>query len=117
LALGRGADQLPSLEALTGAALRVHYSLPGGFEWRVPREPNGSRPPSLEPSPVREQTREAALQAARRLDPQVAEAQIAPTELALTILYLPGPNSRLHYGGVRSNGTGTTNYPMMAARP
>jgi hypothetical protein len=37
---------------------------------------------------VRERTPEATLQAARRIDPSVESAQIAPTELALAVIYL-----------------------------
>jgi hypothetical protein len=66
---------------------------------------------------VRERTREAALQAVRRLDPQLREAavhqlsvpgqtggakrpipleeQIFPSELGLTIVYIPGPSNAL----------------------
>jgi hypothetical protein len=40
--------------------------------------------------PVRERTRTAALQAAQRIDPQVSEAQIVPTELAVTVVYTAG---------------------------
>jgi hypothetical protein len=38
---------------------------------------------------VRERTREAALQAALRIDPQASEAQIQPTRLDVTFLYSP----------------------------
>jgi hypothetical protein len=41
-------------------------------------------------SPVRERTRAAALQAARRIAPRVSEAQIVPTELAVTVVYTTG---------------------------
>jgi hypothetical protein len=109
LALGPQADRLKSgLEALAGASLRVDYTLPGGFQWAKPAagEPTG-RPPgrlppgapnwqALLPSPVREKTREAALAAAHRLDPQASEAQIVPTELSITIIYtLGGASGRL----------------------
>jgi hypothetical protein len=47
---------------------------------------------TLVPSAVRAPTREAALQAARRIDPRAEPAQIVPTELALTITHwLGGP--------------------------
>jgi len=36
-------------------------------------------------------TREAALLAARRLDPEVDAAQIVPTRLAVSVLYAGGP--------------------------
>jgi RNA polymerase sigma-70 factor (ECF subfamily) len=117
---------LPSLEELAGAVLRVDYSQPGEYEWRPPGPyllrwlvpvdlgPDGRR---LIPRPlVRERTREAALQALRRLDPQMRaavraaagrsdprflaepvsdEAQIVPTELNLTLLYIPVRQSAL----------------------
>lgn len=41
-------------------------------------------------------SREEALQAARRIDPGVTEAQIVPAELSVTFTYrLGGPNARL----------------------
>jgi RNA polymerase sigma-70 factor, ECF subfamily len=111
---------LRSLEDLAEARLRVDYSQPGEFEWRVPgpywlpwivplqfgREGKRGFVPT-----VRERTREAALQALRRVDPQIREAvlrtaarhdprlatsppseaeQIAPTRLDLTLLYVQG---------------------------
>jgi hypothetical protein len=56
----------------------------------------GSRSPGSSPAwrgfiglpVVRERTREAAFEAARRIDPRVSEAQLAPAELALTFVYL-----------------------------
>jgi hypothetical protein len=117
LAFGTQADRLQSLEELTGAALRVDYSLPGMFEWRSPAAgPEGAprivdrRPPPaagrqtaarrpapagpIQVSPVRERTREAALEAARRIDPQADASQIVPSELAVTVMYtLSGPNA------------------------
>jgi hypothetical protein len=95
LMIGSRTDAFQSLEELAGAALRVAYTQPGGFEW-----PGLGPAPVLafRPSPVRERTREAALAAARRLDPQVEPAQIVPTELALTILYTcnPRPDAFVH---------------------
>jgi hypothetical protein len=100
---------LQSLDELAGAALRVQYTQPGGFQWQRPdwlgkarwiRElepgPQGHR--VLVP-PIWERTREAALQAVRRILPQVDASEIYPTELDLVILYFPGTaNTRLiHY--------------------
>jgi len=88
LMIGSWTDALQSLEELAGAALRVAYTQPGGFEWP------GLGPANVHlfrPSPVRARTREAVLEAARRIDPQVDPAQIVPTELALTILYTSNP--------------------------
>src|SRR5438128_2273167 len=41
-------------------------------------------------SPARERTREAALLAARHLDPHAQAGQIKPTELAITLVYTDG---------------------------
>jgi hypothetical protein len=72
-----------SLEELAGATLRVEYVQPGWYEWRaagvdwfrwvVPGEP-GRR--ALW-SPIRERTPEAALAAARRVDPQLLQRMLA----------------------------------------
>jgi hypothetical protein len=75
------------LEDLTAANLHVRYALPGGFEWRAAAGPER---PADELSVVWAPTREAALQAARRLDPQVQPEQIVPSERALTFLYTHG---------------------------
>jgi hypothetical protein len=74
------------LEDLARATLHVDYTLPGWFRWSPSRRED-------RPWPVRERTPEAALQAARRLDPQVTEAQIVPSALDVTILYMPQPNA------------------------
>jgi hypothetical protein len=71
-----------SLEQLASAVLRVEYTRPGGFRWEGPDGPTVS--------PVLERTREAALQAARRIDPQADAAQILPSERAVTVLYTWG---------------------------
>jgi hypothetical protein len=103
-ALGSGAEGLQSLEDLAGATLRVDYTVPGGFEWRgpdpawrqwvVPVVPGRQGTRAVRPA-VRERTREAALQAARRVDPQADDAQIVPTTLKCTIIYIPSTsNSR-----------------------
>jgi hypothetical protein len=117
-ACGAGSEGIQSWEELAGATLRVDYSQPGEFEWRppgpgwfrwmVPAEP-GKRAMW---APVRERTREAALQAARAIDarilqsllavarksdPRIQEEQfmpqevhIVPTELSLVFLYSTG---------------------------
>jgi RNA polymerase sigma-70 factor (ECF subfamily) len=117
-----GQPELHSLEQLAGTALRVDYTQPGWFEW----QPNWSLRWAVRSAPgregkwmpvpaVRERTPEAALQALRRLDPQIRaavqatvqgwvdrgvippttalpseEAQIVPTRLDLTTIYIPG---------------------------
>jgi hypothetical protein len=116
--------QIHSLEELSGTALRVEYTQPGWFEWQPPAKtslrwvvrstPDGEG--KWLPVPVvRERTREAALQALRRVDPQIRaavqtaalaaagsavvpataalppeEAQIVTTGLDLTTLCIPG---------------------------
>jgi hypothetical protein len=87
-------EQLPSLQALSEASLQVDYIVPGEFQW-TPPAPNSSPVPRLrQPSMVHARTRQAALLAAQRIDPQVTEAQIAPTELSLTLTYrLGGPRA------------------------
>jgi hypothetical protein len=94
---------------LAGAALRIQYTQPGGYQWRRQDSLGKARwIRELEPGPqgrrvlmppVWERTREAALQAVRRILPQVDASEIYPTELDLVILYFPGTsNSRLiHY--------------------
>jgi hypothetical protein len=113
----------PPWEDLANAVLYVDYCQPGWYEWRPPGSyllrwlvPVGSSPQRrLVPRPkVRERTREAALQALRRVDPQVRaailaaagqseprllaeppsdESQIVPTELNLTLIYAPARQS------------------------
>jgi RNA polymerase sigma-70 factor (ECF subfamily) len=112
---------LQSLEDLAGATLRVDYSLPGWYQWGSPDEENYTRwVVPLEPGPrgrrvprppVRERTRDAAILAVRRVDPQLRnallqamcradprvaaappseEAQVFPSRLDLKIIYVPG---------------------------
>ena len=76
-----------SLEEVAGATLRVSYTRPGEFQVQVPTAQD--RGP-VELALVREPTREAALQVAHRLNPEVGPAEIVPTELAVTIIYTLG---------------------------
>jgi len=94
LALGDSADAVDSLQELTTAAVQIDYSLPGQFEWKAPEKPGGGAPEPL--APVRAPTREAALAAARRVDPMADVTQIQPTETAITLLY--------YWGNAQSNG-------------
>jgi hypothetical protein len=99
----RGAQYNPvqSLEELAGAALCVAYTQPGGYRWAPPVRPGRPERGPAELSLVWERTREAALQAARRLNPQVEMAEIEPTELALTFLYTSdNPKAGTHSGFV-----------------
>jgi hypothetical protein len=116
LAFGGRSDPGQSLEELASAALRIDYSPPGSFEWRpatadlaLPGGPQGRivrRPlDTVEPARVREATKEAALAAAQRIDPSVTEAQIQPTQAALTVLYTTaGPTGRTPLLALRSTG-------------
>jgi len=95
LALGSASGGLDLLEDLAGAALRVEYVPPVGFQLQ------GSQTSTLfdhglDAPRIWGQTREAALQVARRMDPNVTAAQIIPAELGVTFTYrLGGPNARL----------------------
>jgi hypothetical protein len=131
---------LESLEDLAGAVLRVEYTQPGEFQWQPPESwlwwawpiepgPQGRR--AFMP-PLRARTREAVIQAVRRIEPQVREgllkmfryglqppgdnlhpeeadrwlqgAEIVPTRLDLTIAYIPGTSNRLLICQVSRNG-------------
>jgi RNA polymerase sigma-70 factor (ECF subfamily) len=82
------ADRIEGLEELTTATLRVDYTLPGWFQWGAPPAPESRSRPVIGPWPVRERTAEAALRAARRLNPEVTEAELARTELEVIFIYL-----------------------------
>jgi hypothetical protein len=99
----RGAQYNPvqSLEELAGATLRMGYMQPGGYRWAPPVAPGRPEREPHDLALVSERTREAALQAARRLNPQVEMAEIEPTELALTFLYTSSnPKTGAHGGFV-----------------
>jgi hypothetical protein len=81
-------DRIASMEDLAGATLRVGYTLPGEFRWVLPGWHR------FLPLVIRERTPEAALQAARRTDPQATEARIAPTRLDLAFLYTRASSPR-----------------------
>jgi hypothetical protein len=95
-----GWAHIQSLEQLSGAVVRLEYTQPGGFRWLIPetvRRAGEHGPPSPSDrlrggmfglSPVWARTRDATLQAARRIDPGVDPTQIAPTELAVAIVYM-----------------------------
>jgi hypothetical protein len=137
LALGDGSEPLQSLEELAGATLRVDYTEPGWFEWRVPGPywlrwvvPVQRLRRELRPI-VRERSREAALQSLLRIDPKLRQAlweatrradphaenvppqdetQIVPTTLDLAIVYIPDVTNRrsIHVLWANSNSTWTT---------
>jgi hypothetical protein len=86
-------NRVPSLEALSQIAIRVVYLQPGEFQWVQPetsefRGPNRAWPTNFFGIPtVRDRTREAVLQAARRIDPNADPSQIRPTELWMAVMY------------------------------
>jgi hypothetical protein len=84
------------LTDLRAIRLQVDYILPERFEWYAPEDLIGPGWPPLGPARVRERTREAALQAARRHDPEVTEAEIHPTELNVRFLYRRADGDTLH---------------------
>jgi hypothetical protein len=137
------AEPLQSLADLDGAVLRVDYSLPGSFQWGdpgmfhswpcwvVPTVPGPQGRRVLRPM-IRERTREAVLQAVRRLDPEVRtaalhsvrdtisppaeagslaplEAQVYPSVLRLTFVYVPG---LLNARRIRITSGTMTNYQL-----
>jgi RNA polymerase sigma factor (sigma-70 family) len=113
-------------EDLTGAVLRVDYTVPGWFQWGNPGfswhwsrylvvvEP-GEHGRWMPRPPIRERTREAAIEAVRQVAPEIRnraihtlqdlrgrqdpepdapwEAQIFPTTLNLTVIYVPGASN------------------------
>jgi hypothetical protein len=138
LALEPDAPPLRSLDELAGATLRVDYSQPGAFQWGdpgqfhswtawvVPVERGREGRRVLRPT-VRERTREATVEAVRRLDPRLRaaagqsvsqpddparpsqpadppEAEVFPTALRLTFVYIPGSSNgrpiRISSGGM-----------------
>lgn len=114
---------LQSLADLAGATLRVEYTQPGEFEWRMGGELSWlKRVLPMEPGPqgrrrlmplTRARTREAALATARRIESSLRAgllqsgrsieevdrllqgAEIVPTHLDLGILYFTGTSNRL----------------------
>jgi hypothetical protein len=122
------AQPIESLEELAGAALRVEYTQPGEFQWQpgqdypwwlLPVEPGPQGRRALL-APIRARTREAALEAARRIEPQLRDgllkncryyqrptevvdrilqglqgAAVVPTRLDLEIVYFTGTGNRL----------------------
>jgi hypothetical protein len=105
---------------MEGAVLWIDYTQPGGFEWppsenwmrwELPGEPGPSGRRVLY-GPICEQTREAALAALRRAEPEVREAprrtgataesidefvakmEVAPTRYYLAFVYVPGLSNK-----------------------
>jgi hypothetical protein len=95
LVLDAVGGRLESVDDLAAGGLRIQLVPPLGFQLSgtqttTPFE-HGIDAPRIWGA-----TREAALQAARRIDPGTTEAQIVPAELSVTFTYrLGGPNARL----------------------
>jgi hypothetical protein len=93
LALGSQAGTMPLTPAdLAAGMLRIEYTLPGWFRWqgRVPVNKNAPNAARL-PAPIlHERSAEAALAAARRMDPQATASQVRPTSLDLRFRYSLG---------------------------
>lgn len=86
-------DQLQRLrpQDLAGASLRVQYMPASEYQWLRPAAPGSP----LSPSPVHARTREAALAAARRIDPRADMTEIVPNDVNLVFLYIvSGAQSR-----------------------
>ena len=103
-----GAEKDPDWEsflaALRGITLRVDYTLPGWYEWRAPEDRVGPGWAPLRPARIRERTLAAALQAVRRCDPNVTEAEITPTNLNVTFIYTRRDGESLSVHGFGRNG-------------
>ena len=102
-------ERLRSLDELAGATVRVEYTQPGSFRWpAVKRQRPSGAPHLFGLAQVREPTRAAALAAALRLEAGVSEAQIAPTDLSLAVVYtLLDPRSgKARELGVREHADG-----------
>jgi hypothetical protein len=89
---------------LQGITLQVGYTIPGAFEWHAPEDLVGPGWAPLRPARVRERTLAATLQAARRYDPNVTEAQISPTNLNVTFIYTRRDGESLDVHGFGRNG-------------
>jgi hypothetical protein len=95
LALDASSVRLDALEELAEGGLQVEFLPPVGFQMQAPKTSNAFER-GLDALRARGQTREAALQAAQRIDPNVTPAQIVPAEMSVTFTYrLGGPNARL----------------------
>jgi hypothetical protein len=93
-----------SLEELAAVTLRVDYSQPGWFEWQAPDPLADQGWPRLKRPRVRERTHGAALQAARRIDAQVGEAQIVPSQQDLAFIYTRPEGNGMRIYWARTNG-------------
>jgi hypothetical protein len=95
LALDPAADRMEPLDDLAGGGLQIEFVPPLGFQL-TGTQTTAPFKHGIDAPRIWRQTRAEALQAARRIDPSVTEAQIVPAELSVTFTYhLGGPNARL----------------------
>jgi hypothetical protein len=95
LSLDSSSVRLESLEELSDGGLQAEYLPPVGFQLQLLKTGDAFER-GLDAPRARGLTREAALEAARRIDPNVTSAQIVPAEMSVTFTYrLGGPNARL----------------------
>jgi hypothetical protein len=105
LGLARGVmGSKARLEELATTVMHVEYTLPGSWLWYTPESLVAGFPPFLPPR-VRERTRSAALQAARRVDPQAEDAQIRPAHLTLAFIYRRQDKAGVHVRRIDPNGS------------
>src|SRR5262249_23835882 len=88
--MSMGPPPLRSLDEVASATLRVACTRPGEFQVQVAGARGGQERERVERALVRQATRAAALQAARRLNPDVEPGEIVPAEPAITIIYTCG---------------------------
>jgi hypothetical protein len=115
-------ERLPSLEAVSQMTIRVEYLQPGEFQWVQPGMSDylGDNRPwpvnYFQLPTARGRTRDAVLQAARRVDPNVDPAQIRPTELWLAVIFRSvdpqtGKVREWGFSGKAENGRGSGTWP------
>jgi hypothetical protein len=95
LALDPAADRMGLLDDLAGGGLQIEFVPPLGFQL-TGTQTTAPFEHGLDAPRIWRQTRAEALQAARRINSSVTEAQIVPAELSVTFTYrVGGPNARL----------------------
>jgi hypothetical protein len=103
-------ERLHSLVEAASAVVRVEYTHPGWFRWPAFQMPSArhAEPGLFGLAPVREPTRAAALTEALRLDPGATEAQVAPTDLSLAVVYtlIDPQTGAARDQGIRAYGVG-----------
>jgi hypothetical protein len=84
------------LQELATTMLKIDYSVPGWHQWPGSGTPDGAPSDFILRPVVREQTRAAALAAARRIDARVTESDIRPTLLDGVVIYTIGTVDNRH---------------------